>query len=172
MYTLITDAPISFPTFFISSLVKVHRSSAKSHGLFFPVFIHKILLDLDLDDFPTSELVHIIAPIGATFLWQRVAQLKAISKHPHVESSAGDASQAPPSDDPSAKAYVDPTTAVNPPPSTSSDSSLRAMLDTVLTVQVALGQLLLDVLNEVAALLADLAVARGSTPLTPPSNES
>ena len=73
LYALITDDPISFPTLFISSLVEVHRSSAKSHGLFFPVFIHKILLALGLDDFPASELVHIIAPIGATFFWQRAA---------------------------------------------------------------------------------------------------
>ena len=34
LYTLITDAPMSFPTLFIHSLVKVYRSSAKSHGLF------------------------------------------------------------------------------------------------------------------------------------------
>jgi len=34
------------------------------------------------------------------------------------------------------------------------------------------GQLLLDVLNEVAALRANLADARGSTPLAPPSDES
>ena len=68
LYTLIIDAPMSFPTIFIRSLVEVHRSSAKSHGLFFPIFIHRILLDLGLDDFPTSEPVHIIAPIGATSL--------------------------------------------------------------------------------------------------------
>ena len=68
LYTLVTDAPISFPSLFISSLVEVHRSSAKSHGLFFPVFIHRILLHLDLEGFPTSELVHIINPIGVTFL--------------------------------------------------------------------------------------------------------
>ena len=52
----------------LSSLVEVHRSSAKSHGLFFPVFIHRILLHLGLEGFPTSELVHIINPIGVTFL--------------------------------------------------------------------------------------------------------
>ena len=51
-----------------TSLVEVHRSSAKFHGLFFPVFIHRILLDLGLEDFPASEPIHIIAPIGATFL--------------------------------------------------------------------------------------------------------
>ena len=38
LYALITDTPISFPTIFIRSLVEVHRSSAKSYGLFFPVF--------------------------------------------------------------------------------------------------------------------------------------
>ena len=73
LYSLVTDAPISFPSLFISSLVEVHRNSAKSYGLFFPVFFHKILLHLGLEDFPTSEVVHIIAPIGATFLRQRVA---------------------------------------------------------------------------------------------------
>ena len=67
---------------------------------------------------------------------------------------------------------MDPTAVMDPPPSTSNDSSLRAMLDTVLTVQSAHGQLLLDVLNKVTALQAELAVARGSTPPAPPSNES
>ena len=134
LYALITDAPMSFPTFFISSLVEVHRSSAKSHGFFFLVFIHRILLDLGLDNFLASEPVHIIAPIGATFLRQRAAQLKASFKLPRVESSIGDASRAPPSGDPFVEAYVDPTAVVDPPPFTSSDSSLRAMLDTVLTV--------------------------------------
>ena len=84
LYALAIDAPISFPSLFISSLVKVHRSSAKSHGLFFPVFIHRILLYLGLEDFPASEPIHIIAPIGATFLRQKVAQVKASSKHPRV----------------------------------------------------------------------------------------
>ena len=53
LYALITDVAISFPTLFIRSLVEVHRSSAKSHDLFFPIFIHRILLDLGLEDFPT-----------------------------------------------------------------------------------------------------------------------
>ena len=77
---------MSFPTLFIRSLVEAHRSSSKSHGLFFPVFIHRILLHLGLEDFPAFELVHIIAPIGATFLRQRAAQLKVSSKRPRVES--------------------------------------------------------------------------------------
>ena len=63
-----TNAPISFPTLFIRSLVEVHRSSSTAHDLFFHVFIHWFLLHLGLDKFPTSEPVHIITPIGATFL--------------------------------------------------------------------------------------------------------
>ena len=68
LYALVTGAPMSFPILFIRSLVRVYRRSFKSHGLFFPVFIHRILLHLGLEDFPAFELVHIIAPIGATFL--------------------------------------------------------------------------------------------------------
>ena len=96
-------------------------------------------MDLGLEDFPVSEPVHIIAPIGATFLRQRAAQLKASSKRPRVKSSIDDASQPPPSGDPSTDAYVDPIAVVDPPPSTSSTSSLRAMLDTVMTVQATHG---------------------------------
>ena len=71
LYTLVIDAPISFPHLFIHSLIEVHRSISTAHALFFPVFIHRILLHLGLDEFPASEPVHIIAPIGATFLRHR-----------------------------------------------------------------------------------------------------
>ena len=171
LYTLITDAPMSFPTLFIHSLVEVHRSSAKSHGLFFPVFIHRILLDLGLEDFPSSEPVHVIAPRGATFLRQRAAQLKASSKRPRVESSTGDASRDPPSSDPVVEEFMDPTTTVDPPPSTPTSSSITTMLEMCLTVQATYGQLLLDLLNEVAALQADLATTRGASPPAPPSDQ-
>ena len=68
MYALVTDAPISFPHLFIRSLIEVHRSSSTTHALFFPVFIHRILLHLGLVEFPASDPVHIVAPISATFL--------------------------------------------------------------------------------------------------------
>ena len=61
LYALVTDTPMSFPTLFIRSLVEVHRSREKSRGLFFLVFIHRILLDLGLEDFLAFESVHIIA---------------------------------------------------------------------------------------------------------------
>ena len=84
-----TDASISFPTLFIRFLVEVHRSSFTTHGLFFLVFIYRILLHIELEDFPAFEPVHIIAPINATFLRQRVAQMRASSKRPKVKSSTG-----------------------------------------------------------------------------------
>ena len=103
-------------------------------AFFSPIFIHRILLDLGLEDFPALELVHNIAPIGATFLKQRVAMLEASSKCPRVESSTSDASRGPPSGDPTVEEFVDPTVVVDPPPSTSSSSSMCTMLETCLTV--------------------------------------
>ena len=87
LYALVTDAPISFPHLFLRSLNEVHRSSSTVHALFHPVFIHRILLFLGLDDFPASEPIHIIAPIGATFLRQRVVHIRGSSKHSRVEPS-------------------------------------------------------------------------------------
>ena len=68
LYAFVIDAPMSFPHLFIRSLIEVHRSSSTAHALFFLVFIHRILLHLGLEQFPTSEPVHIIASIDATFL--------------------------------------------------------------------------------------------------------
>ena len=120
--------------------------------------------------FPESEPVHIIAPIGATFLRQKAAQLKASSKHPRVESSTS-ASRPPTSSDPTAEEFVNPTAVVEPPTSSSSDASIRSMLDTVMTVQAMHGQLLLDVLTEFQALQVDLASTRGSTLQLPPFDD-
>ena len=156
---------MSFPTFFIRSLVEVHRSSSTTHGFFFSVFIHWILLHLGLDESPASKPVHIIAPIGATFLRQRTAQMRASSKRLRVESYSGVVPPPPPSSgDPTAEEYVDLTAAVDPPPSTSGDSSIRSMLDTIMTVQATHGQLLVDVLTELQALRADLASIRRTPP--------
>ena len=60
--------------------------------------------------------------------------MKASFKCPRVESSTGDASQPPTSGDPTIEEYVDPTVAIDPPPTSSSDASLQSMLDTVMTV--------------------------------------
>ena len=114
-YALVTDAPMSFPHLFIYSSVEVHRSSSSAHALFFPVFIHGILLHLGLDEFPACEPIHIIAPIGATFLRQRTAQIRASFKHSRVESSSGVAPPPPPSSsDLAVDAFVDPTATADP----------------------------------------------------------
>ena len=135
LYALITDAPICFPHLFIRSLIEVHRSSSTAYALFFPFFIHRILLHLGLDEFLASEPIHIIAPIGTTFLRQRAAQMRASSKHPRVESSS--VAPPPPSftGDNSTEAFVNLAAATAVPlPSTSDDSDIRRTLETVMTV--------------------------------------
>ena len=128
LYAHIFDALMSFPHLLIRSLIEVHRSSSTAHALFFPVFIHRILLHLGLDEFPFSEPVHIIAPICATFLRQGAAQMKVSSKCPKVESSG--VAPPPPSStgDTTTEEFVDSVAAVAatavPPPSTSNDSDI------------------------------------------------
>ena len=73
LYTFISSASISFPHLFLRSLNEVHRSSLVGHALIHPIFIHRILLFLGLVDFPSGELVHVVAPLGSTFLRQRAA---------------------------------------------------------------------------------------------------
>ena len=68
LYVFISGASINFPHLFLRSLNKVHKSFAIGHALIHPIFIHRILLFLGLDGFPYGELVHVVAPIGATFL--------------------------------------------------------------------------------------------------------
>ena len=53
---------------------------------------------------------------------------------------------------------------------TSDDSSIRRMLETVMTVQVAHGQLSVDMLDELRALRANLKHFRRS-PLPPPFDD-
>ena len=80
LYALVSGVSISFPHLFLRSLNKVHRSSVVAHALIYPIFIHRILLFLDLVDFPTG-------PIGATFR-QRAAHLRVGSTRPGDVSSS------------------------------------------------------------------------------------
>ena len=73
LYAFVSGASISFPHLFLRSLNEVHRSFAVGHALIHPIFIHRILLYLGQDGFPSSEPIHVIAPISATFLCQRAA---------------------------------------------------------------------------------------------------
>ena len=68
LYAFMSSASISFPHLFLCSLNEVHRSSVIGHALIYPIFIHRILLFLSLADFPASEPVHVVGPLGATFL--------------------------------------------------------------------------------------------------------
>ena len=54
-----------------------------------------------------------------------------------------------------------------PPPTTSDDSDIRHTLDHVLTIQVAQGKILVDVLDEIRGLRADLARFQRSSPPPP-----
>ena len=153
-------------------MIEVHRSSSTAHALFFPVFIHRILLHLGLVKFPTSKLVYFIAPIGATFLRQRAAQMRASSKCPRVETSGVAPPPPPPfsTGDTMAEESIDLATVDVPPPSTSEDIDIRYMLETVMTVQAAYGQLLVDILDELRSLRADMESLRRS-PQPPPFDD-
>ena len=158
-----SEASISFPHLFFRSLNEVHRSSAIGHALIYPIFIHRILLFLGLADFPSSEPVHVVGPLGATFLRQRAAHLRA---DPSVSRGASSSSIPPPPSSTSAAETFGAATDVSPP-TTSDDSDIRRTLDHVLTVQVAQGQVLVDILDEIRCLRADLARFRNSSSLPP-----
>ena len=68
LYTFMSGASISSSHLFLRSLNEVRRSSSIGHALIHPIFIHRILLFLGLADFPAGEPVHVVGPLGATFL--------------------------------------------------------------------------------------------------------
>ena len=135
LYAFVSGASISFPHLFLRSLNEVHRSSAVGHALIHPIFIHRILLFLGLDGFPSGELVHVVAPIGATFLIQRVAHLRVAPSRPGGVSSS--AVPLPPSSIGADAAETSGATAADadvPPPTALNDSDIRCTLDYVLTI--------------------------------------
>ena len=160
LYAFMSGASINFPHLFLHSLNEVHRSSVVGHALIHPIFIHRILLFLGLDGFPSGESVHVIAPIGATFLHQRAAQLRVAPSRPRSASSSG----VPPPSSSIGTTIAETSDAATdadvPPPTASDDSDIRRTLDHVLTVQAAQGQNLVDVLDEILALCAELAQFR------------
>ena len=99
--------------------------------------------------------------------------MKGSSKRPRVESSSGITPPHPPSSgDPTVEEFVDSIDAATPPPSTSDDSSIHHMLDTIMTIQAVHGQLLVDVLTELPALCANLASFKWSPPPPPFDDDS
>ena len=116
---------------------------------------------LGLADFPSSEPVHVVGPLGATFLRQRTAHLRA---DPSVSRGASSISvPPPPSSTSAAETSGAAATTDVPPPTTSDDSDIRHTLDHVLTIQAAQGQVLVDILDEIRGLRADLARFRSSS---------
>ena len=156
LYAFVSGASISFPHLFLRSLNEVHKSSDVRHALIHPIFIHRILIFLGLYGFPSGEPIHVVAPIGDTFLRQRAAHLRVVpSRSRGVSSGTGP----PPSSSTGADAAeTSGATAADadvPPPTTLDDSDIRRTLDHVLTVQAAHGQILVDVLDEIRALRAE-----------------
>ena len=140
LYAFVSGASISFPHLFLRSLNEVHRSSVVAHALIHPIFIHRILLFLSLDNFPAGEPVHIIAPIGGTFLGQRATHLRVGPTHPRGASFG--VVPPPPSSTGADTAEASSAAAVDvdvPPPTTLDDLDIRRTLDHVLTVQAAYG---------------------------------
>ena len=133
LFAFVSGAFISFPHLFLCSLNKVHRSSAVGHALIHPIFIHRIFLFLGLDGFPSGEPMHVIAPIGATFLRQRAAHLRVAPSRPRGASSSA---VSPPPSSTGADATETSGAGVDAdvPPSTASDDlDIRRTLDHVLT---------------------------------------
>ena len=165
LFAFMSGASINFPHLFLRSLNEGHRSSAVGHALIHPIFIHRILLFFGLANFPSGEPVHVVAPLGATFLRQRATHLRVNPSGPKGTSS-GDVPP-PPS---STGADVIETSGANiadanvPPPTSLDDSDIRRTLDHVFTVQVDQGQILVDILDEIHGLRADLARFRRSSP--------
>ena len=100
--------------------------------------------------------------------------MRASSKHPKVESfgvappppsSTGDATVEEPVDHAANAATAD-----IPPPPTSDDSDIRHLLEIVMTIQAAYGQILVDMLDELHALQANLEHLRRS-PRPPPFDD-
>ena len=87
LYAFMSGASINFLHSFLRSLNEVHRSSAVRHVLIHPIFIHRILLFLGLADFLSGEPVFVVAPLGATFLRQRVAHLRVDPSGPKDRKS-------------------------------------------------------------------------------------
>ena len=109
-----------------------------------------------------GEHVHVVGPLDATFLRQRAAHLRV---DPSVSRGASSSGVPPsPSSTGAVKSSGGGAAAIDvPPPTTSDDSDIRRTLDHVLTAQVAQGQVLVDILDEIRGLRADLAWFRSSS---------
>ena len=135
LYAFMFGAFISFPHLFLRSLNKVHKSFTIGHALIHPIFIYRIFLFLSLADFLAGEPIHVVGPLGATFLRQRAAHLRA---GPSGSRGASSSDVPPPPSSTGAVAAEASggggAAADVPPLTTSDDSDIRRTLDHVLTI--------------------------------------
>ena len=99
--------------------------------------------------------------------------MRESSKRPRVEPSSTAPHSPSFTGTTSDEAFANPigvAAAAVPPPSTLDDFDICCTLDTVMTVQAAHGQLLVDILDELRALRADSVHLRRS-PLPPPFDD-
>ena len=83
---------------------------------------------------------------------------------PSVSRGASSSSVSPPPSSTGAAETSGAAAATNvPPPTTSDDSDIRRTSDHVLTIQAAQGQVLVDILDEIRGLQADLARFQSSS---------
>ena len=75
---------------------------------------------LGLADFPASEPVHVVGPLGTTFLQQRAAHLRA---DPSVSRGASSSRVPPPPSSTGAVETFGVAVAIDVPPQTTSDDS-------------------------------------------------
>ena len=118
------------------------------------------MLFLGLDGFPSGKPVHVVTPISANFLRQRAVHLRVAPSRPRGASSSA---VPPPLSSTGADAAETSSATADadvPPSTTSDDSNIRRTLDHVLIVQAAHGQILVDVLDEIRALRAELGQFR------------
>ena len=150
LYATSINGCIYFPSLFIQTIIKAHRSKSRKHRLFFPAFISRILAYLELEYFVAFDPIYLTTPLGSPFLRQRQAQKKTVepsagsSKRLRVESTAGDL--------PSEEIPIDPTVVVakdnvdevevkigDVEPIVPSPLSLCAMMETFMTTQATHG---------------------------------
>ena len=136
LYAFMSGTSINFPHLFLHSLNEVHKSSAIGHALIHPIFIYRIFLFLSLADFLAGEPIHVVGPLGATFLRQRAAHLRA---GPSGSRGASSSDVPPPPSSTGAVAAETSATAATDvrPPTILDHSDIRRTLDHVLTVHAA-----------------------------------
>ena len=113
-----------------------------------------------MSEFPSLEFVHIITPVGTTYLRQRQAQMKSVEPTTRMpKRPRGDASTTFGAKLAAKETYVDLMNVVDlagrpkdVDPSRAPPLSLQAMLQSIMTTQATQGHLLDELLTEVASL--------------------